>query len=208
MVPWSERNTEAFAGLHNQGKRILLIFDEAYLRHPRHDLGNRGGRANRCRDPNHLGGLRQPDPQYRALPRNASTAASSTSSGTQCSWTPGRSASPTRIKIAKWIKSYGDDSDFRSHPRLRHLPPRWRGWSSFLMRMSRLPRIERLLLASANPLALGVDVARYGKNSSVIYPRKGRDARSYERERYQGLSTVQLSDRGLPKPTSATTPME
>lgn len=29
MVPWSERNTEAFAGLHNEGKRILIIFDEA-----------------------------------------------------------------------------------------------------------------------------------------------------------------------------------
>ncbi|PUB87060.1 MAG: terminase [gamma proteobacterium symbiont of Ctena orbiculata] len=29
MVPWSENNTEAFAGLHNEGKRILLIFDEA-----------------------------------------------------------------------------------------------------------------------------------------------------------------------------------
>ena len=29
MVPWSERNTEAFAGLHNQGKRIIVIFDEA-----------------------------------------------------------------------------------------------------------------------------------------------------------------------------------
>ncbi|MCG7869885.1 MAG: terminase [Candidatus Thiodiazotropha taylori] len=29
MVPWSERNTEAFAGLHNEGKRIILIFDEA-----------------------------------------------------------------------------------------------------------------------------------------------------------------------------------
>jgi hypothetical protein len=28
MVAWSERNTEAFAGLHNQGKRILIIFDE------------------------------------------------------------------------------------------------------------------------------------------------------------------------------------
>lgn len=28
-VPWSESNTEAFAGLHNAGKRILLIFDEA-----------------------------------------------------------------------------------------------------------------------------------------------------------------------------------
>lgn len=29
MVAWSERNTEAFAGLHNQGKRILLVFDES-----------------------------------------------------------------------------------------------------------------------------------------------------------------------------------
>lgn len=28
-IPWSETNTEAFAGLHNQGKRLLLIFDEA-----------------------------------------------------------------------------------------------------------------------------------------------------------------------------------
>lgn len=29
ILPWSEHNTEAFAGLHNEGKRILLIFDEA-----------------------------------------------------------------------------------------------------------------------------------------------------------------------------------
>lgn len=28
-IPWSEHNTEAFAGLHNKGKRILLVFDEA-----------------------------------------------------------------------------------------------------------------------------------------------------------------------------------
>lgn len=29
MIPWSEKNSEAFAGLHNEGRRILLIFDEA-----------------------------------------------------------------------------------------------------------------------------------------------------------------------------------
>lgn len=29
MVPWSDNNTEAFAGLHNEGKRIIVIFDEA-----------------------------------------------------------------------------------------------------------------------------------------------------------------------------------
>lgn len=29
FTPWSENNTEAFAGLHNEGKRIILVFDEA-----------------------------------------------------------------------------------------------------------------------------------------------------------------------------------
>lgn len=29
FVPWSVSNTEAFAGLHNEGKRIVLIYDEA-----------------------------------------------------------------------------------------------------------------------------------------------------------------------------------
>jgi len=29
FVPWSQNNTEAFAGLHNQGKIIVLLFDEA-----------------------------------------------------------------------------------------------------------------------------------------------------------------------------------
>ncbi|WP_300157078.1 terminase [Solidesulfovibrio sp.] len=29
FVPWSQNNTEAFAGLHNKGKIIVLLFDEA-----------------------------------------------------------------------------------------------------------------------------------------------------------------------------------
>lgn len=29
FIPWSEHNTEAFAGLHNKGKIIMLMFDEA-----------------------------------------------------------------------------------------------------------------------------------------------------------------------------------
>lgn len=32
-IPWSESNPEAFAGLHNQGKRILVVFDEASAIH-------------------------------------------------------------------------------------------------------------------------------------------------------------------------------
>lgn len=29
FMPWSKENTEAFAGLHNEGKRIIVIYDEA-----------------------------------------------------------------------------------------------------------------------------------------------------------------------------------
>ncbi|MDP1748678.1 MAG: terminase, partial [Reyranella sp.] len=29
MVPWAAHNAEAFAGLHNKGSRVLLVFDEA-----------------------------------------------------------------------------------------------------------------------------------------------------------------------------------
>ena len=29
LIPWSKHNPDAFAGLHNQGKRILVVFDEA-----------------------------------------------------------------------------------------------------------------------------------------------------------------------------------
>jgi hypothetical protein len=29
QIPWSENKPEAFAGLHNQGRRVILIFDEA-----------------------------------------------------------------------------------------------------------------------------------------------------------------------------------
>jgi len=32
-VPWSEHNTEAFAGLHNEGKRLVILFDEASAIH-------------------------------------------------------------------------------------------------------------------------------------------------------------------------------
>ncbi len=58
-IPWSERNVEAFAGLHNAGKRVVLLFDEA-SGICRGDLGDRERRADRCRHRGALAGLRQP----------------------------------------------------------------------------------------------------------------------------------------------------
>jgi hypothetical protein len=54
---------------------------------------------------------------------------------------------------------------------------------------------REVFVQRTDPLALGVDVARYGMNASVLFPRKGRDARTIERQRYNGLSTVELTDR-------------
>lgn len=45
------------------------------------------------------------------------------------------------------------------------------------------------------PLVIGVDVARYGEDNSVIYPRIGMDAKSFGFKEYSGLDTVQLAGK-------------
>ena len=49
--------------------------------------------------------------------------------------------------------------------------------------------------ASGHQLVLGVDVARYGKNDTVIYPRCGKDARSFNAKRFNGLRTTQVTQK-------------
>jgi hypothetical protein len=46
-----------------------------------------------------------------------------------------------------------------------------------------------------DPLMIGVDVARFGDNNTVIYPRIGMDARSWGYEEYNGLDTVQVVEK-------------
>lgn len=44
-------------------------------------------------------------------------------------------------------------------------------------------------------LLIGVDVARFGHNDTVIYPRMGMDARSWQYRRYNRLDNVQVSEK-------------
>lgn len=44
------------------------------------------------------------------------------------------------------------------------------------------------------PLIMGVDVARFGDDASVIRFRKGRDARSFNVYRFRGMSTMELAN--------------
>ncbi len=45
------------------------------------------------------------------------------------------------------------------------------------------------------PVILGVDVARFGDDSSVLFARQGRDARLWPPQIFQGLDTMQLAAR-------------
>lgn len=192
MVPWSERNTEAFAGLHNQGRRILVVFDEASA------------------IPDVIwetteGALTDKDTEILWLvfgnpTRNLGRFKDCFPGGLFSSYWNSRQVDSRTVRftnkdqIAKWITAYGDDSDF-VRIRVYGMFPRV-GEMEFFNNEDVISASTRDVGANANdPLCLGVDVARYGKNSSVIYPRKGRDARTFERLRFQGLSTVALADQ-------------
>lgn len=193
MVPWSERNTEAFAGLHNQGRRILVVFDEASA------------------IPDVIwetteGALTDADTEiiwcvFGNPTRNQGRFKECFPGGVHAkAWHTNQVDSrivtfTNKQQIGNWIDAYGEDSDF-VRIRVRGVFPRT-GEMEFISAsdvdaaMAREDTIAQL----TDPLALGVDVARYGQNASVIFPRKGRDARSIPRQVYRGLSTVELAVR-------------
>lgn len=192
MVPWSERNTEAFAGLHNQGRRILVVFDEASA------------------IPDVIwetteGALTDKDTEiiwavFGNPTRNTGRFKDCFEGGLFASAWHSRHVDSRAIsftnkdQVARWVQAYGEDSDF-CRIRIYGMFPRVGEMEFFSNEDVVAAALREVESGLYDPLALGVDVARYGKNSSVIYPRKGRDARTFERLRFQGLSTVQLAER-------------
>ena len=190
MVPWSERNTEAFAGLHNQGKRVLLVFDEASaipdiiwetaegaLTDKDTQIiwavfGNptrNSGRFRQC-----FGSFK-----HRWVTRQIDS----------------RSARMTnKDQLNQWVADYGEDSDF-VRVRVRGVFPR-AGTTQFIG--SDIVEAASTREAHAgiyDPLVLGVDVARFGDDESVIYIRKGRDGRTHVPLKFRGLDNMQLAAR-------------
>jgi len=192
QVPWSEKNTEAFAGMHNKGKRLLLIMDEASA------------------IPDVIwevaeGALTDSDTEIIWLAfgnptRNTGRFRECFEGGRFAAYwdtfrLDSRSVSITnKNQIARWVSAYGEDSDF-VRIRVKGEFPR-SGLMEFFSAEAIQAAMEREVTTSiTDPLALGVDVARYGKNNSVLFPRKGRDARSIPRSSFNGLSTVQLATK-------------
>src|SRR4030095_15665214 len=192
MVPWSERNTEAFAGLHNKGRRILVVFDEASAipdiiwETTEGALTDAETEIIWCVFGNptrNTGRFRECFPGQRHSREWRSKQVDS------------REVSLTnKDQIKSWIEAYGEDSDF-VRIRVRGISPRT-GEMEFISAED----VEKAAQeeASSNPsdaLVIGVDVARYGANETVIFFRKGRDARTIPPIRLRGASVVQVASK-------------
>jgi Terminase RNaseH-like domain len=190
MVAWSERNTEAFAGLHNQGRRIILIMDEAsaipdaiwevsegaLTDSDTEILWFAFGNPTRT-----IGRFRECFGRFRAR------------------WVTRQIDSRTvaitnKAQIQQWIDDYGEDSDF-VRVRVRGVFP-----SASSTQFIPGDIVDQAMKCEAtatlyDPLIIAVDVARYGDDASVIWFRRGRDARTLRPLRFRKMDTMQLAAR-------------
>lgn len=182
--PWSKERSEAFAGLHEGD--VLVLFDEAsaiddIIWEVAEGAMTQKGALWFCpgNPTRNTGRFRECFGRYRHrwITRQIDS----------------RSAKMTnKGQIAQWIEDYGEDSDF-SRVRIKGEFPR-AGSMQFIPgdlvdeAMARKPAAYMW-----EPLIMGVDVARFGDDQSVIAFRRGRDACSVSWRKYRGVDTMTLA---------------
>lgn len=185
-IPWSESNPEAFAGLH--AKDVLVIYDEA------------SAIADTIWDVTE-GAMTTPGAFWWAFGnptrntgrfREAFGARKHRWNGRQVDSRTAKMAN--RKEIEQWVEDYGEDSDF-VRVRVRGLFPRA---SSTQLIASNLASEARSRVIDRRdydryPTILGVDVARYGDDRSVIARRQGPQV--WKPEAYREISTMELVDK-------------
>lgn len=189
LVTWSENNTEAFAGLHNQGKRIVLIFDEA------------SGIADKVWEVA-LGALTDADTEILWLAfgnPTLNTGAFRECFGKQRNlWKTkqidSRTVEGTNKKyLQEIVDTYGEDSDV-AKVRVRGMFP-----SASSMQFIPLGLVEdaqaRPVPANlaSDPVIFGVDCARFGDDESVLAIRQGRDAVSRPWKKWGQMDSMALA---------------
>lgn len=192
MVPWSEHNIVAFQGLHNEGKRLLIVFDEAaVIPDGIHEAADGCMTdANTQRIWVMFGNPNAPTGRFREA-----FAGGRFSNRWQTAAIDSRTVSFTDKREAQnWIDDYGEDSDF-VRIRVRGVFPR-SGTIQFIgSDLAREASRREVSVHVFDPLCIGVDVARFGDDESVIYFRKGRDGRTIPPIRLRGVDTMTLASR-------------
>lgn len=194
MVPWSEKNTEAFAGLHNAGKRILIVFDEASAIPDVIWEVTEGALTDKNTEiiwavfgnPTRASGrFRDCFPGGKFAHRWKSRAIDS------------RTVKITnKVQLNAWVADYGEDHDF-VRVRVRGVFPRVDANSLISFEHVQNAQARQLPGENFAPVLGALDVARYGSDWSVMAVRQGRDARSRSWSRWQGLNTLQLAARAF-----------
>jgi hypothetical protein len=192
MVPWSETNTEAFAGLHNHGKRIIVVFDEASAIPDTIWETTEGALTDAeteiiwlvCGNPTrNTGRFRECFGRFRHR---------------WLTWQiDSRTARLTnKPQIERWVQDYGEDSDF-VRIRVRGVFPRAGSQQFISSEVVEEAASDRREAAHGlyDPRIMGVDVARFGDDQTVIRFRIGRDARSIPPVKLRGLDTMQIAAR-------------
>lgn len=188
FVTWSSHNTEPFAGLHNEGKRIILIFDEASAIDDKVWEVAEGAMTDENTEiiwlafgnpTQNTGRFRECFGRFKHRWKTFQID-SRTVEGTN------------KEQLDKWVEDYGEDSDF-VRVRVRGEFPRAGSTQFIPSDVVAACRRYKSEGHSALPKVLSVDVARFGDDQTVIGTRQGRKACILKKLR--GLDTVQVAER-------------
>jgi hypothetical protein len=174
-IPWSERNPEAFAGLHNAGKRIILTFDEASSIPDSIWEVAEGALTDDLTEILWM--------SYGNPTRNSGRFKETIAGRFRSRWTHRQIDSRTvkrtnKTLLDQWVETYGDDSDF-VRVRVKGQFPRASSTQFIgtdVVDEARQRAVPEGLIT--DPIIFGVDCARFGDDKSVCAVRKGRDART------------------------------
>ena len=192
FITWNAKASEPFAGLHNQGKRILIIFDEASAVADEIWTVTEGALTDEDTEIIWIAfgnPTRNTGEFYKAI-----TGANR--------WIKRQIDSRTvegtnKALLDAQIKEWGEDSD-RARVRIRGEFPRG-GSTQFIPGDLVAAARKRVVTGhQGSPIILGVDVARFGDNRSVIFKRQGRLAEicgGKLRGVFYGMDTQKLGGR-------------
>lgn len=172
-IPWSENKSEAFAGLHNAGKRILIIYDEASAVADKIWEVTEGALTDAdteiiwCAFGNptrNVGRFRECWRRFRSSWKTWSVDSRQTRRS-------------NRAQIQKWIDAYGEDSDFVKIRVKGEFPSQ--SERQFISSGCVEEAMRRHIVADEYkfaPVIIGVDPAWWGGDETVIAMRQGRQS--------------------------------
>ena len=187
-VTWSEQNTEAFAGLHNKGSRIVVIFDEASKIADKVWEVTEGALTDEGTEiiwiafgnpTRNTGRFRECFGRYRHLWKTRQI--------------DSRTVEGTNKKfLQEMVDTYGEDSDIVK-VRVRGMFPSASSMQFIGSDLVEAAMKRQPVVLINDPLIYGVDCARFGDDESVLAKRQGRDARSRPWKKWRGVDTMTLA---------------